>query len=297
VRGGIVVDDFLRTADPHVWAVGDAIEVKNPTLGDSWMVAMAGPANRQGRMVADNICAAPGTLRSYRGTIGTSVLRCFSYTCACTGVNERTLKSRGVPYKAIHLWPASHAGYYPGSTEMLLKVLFDPTDGRVLGAQATGKDKVEKRIDVIATAMHSHLTMDDLAELELCYAPPYGGAKDPVNLAGMMGQNIIDGLVKTCTWDEVPALVNKPETLVLDVRTEKERDTTLVYAKSLHIPIDQLRGRFAELPPAVENKVLLIHCESGLRSYYACVMLQQHGYTCINLCGGNKLWQVYGSTL
>jgi NADPH-dependent 2,4-dienoyl-CoA reductase/sulfur reductase-like enzyme/rhodanese-related sulfurtransferase len=325
-RGGIIVDPFLRTEDLNVWAVGDAIEVnppplprstgpdwshegsrggrflrgltlptvqvRNPTLGgEPWMVAMAGPANRQGRMVADNIFGK--VKREYRGTIGTSVLRCFDLTCACTGVNERTVKGKGLPYKAIVIHPKSHAGYYPGACEIWFKLIFDPTDGRVLGAQAVGADLVEKRIDVVATAMHSRCTVDDLAELELCYAPPVGSAKDPVNYAGMLAQNVRDGLLETCTFDEVPALLARPDVCLFDVRTPKEvANNGNIRRDALNIEVDMLRSRLAELP---KDKTLLVHCCSGLRAYYACRILNAQGFKTINLCGGYQMWKHLGA--
>ena len=288
-RGGIIVDDYLRTEDPSIWAVGDAIEVRNPTMGEQWMVAMAGPANRQGRMVADNIF---GNKRKYKGTIGTSVLRCFDLTCACTGVNERTVKAKGLKYKAIHIWPSNHAGYYPGASQILFKLVFNPDDGTIYGAQAIGKDLTEKRIDVVATAMYGGMTVDDLAQLELCYAPPFGSAKDPVNYAGMVAQNIMDGMVKTCTWDELPAMLEGGEYAVVDVRKPSEVASSGVVAKgAINIEVDQLRERVAEIPA---GKKLLVHCESGQRSYYACRALNQMGYDTTNLMGGNKLWKAHG---
>eukprot|EP00285_Hemiselmis_virescens_P015200 CAMPEP_0173383216 /NCGR_PEP_ID=MMETSP1356-20130122/5757_1 /TAXON_ID=77927 ORGANISM="Hemiselmis virescens, Strain PCC157" /NCGR_SAMPLE_ID=MMETSP1356 /ASSEMBLY_ACC=CAM_ASM_000847 /LENGTH=578 /DNA_ID=CAMNT_0014337965 /DNA_START=206 /DNA_END=1942 /DNA_ORIENTATION=- len=291
-RGGIIVDSEMRTeTDPHVWAVGDAIEVLNPTFGDQWMVAMAGPANRQGRMAADNIM---GQGRKYRGTYGTSVMRCFDLTCACTGVNERTVKARGVPYKAIHVYPKNHAGYYPGSKAIWLKLVFNPETGAIYGAQSVGADLVEKRIDVIATAMYGKLTVDDLAQLELCYAPPFGTAKDPVNYAGMVAQDIMEGLVDTCTWDQVPELLKRPDVAMVDVRTPKEvTGSGKVHASAVNIEIDALRGRVAEIP---QGKTLLVHCGTGLRSYYACRILNQLGFKTINLCGGYEMWKVLGLT-
>lgn len=289
-RGGIIVNEYLQTEDPHIWAVGDAIEVKNPTLGDTWMVAMAGPANRQGRMVADNIF---GEKKQYKGTIGTSVLRCFDLTCACTGVNERTVKSKGLPYKAFHIWPKSHAGYYPGACSIWFKLVFNPETGAIYGAQAVGKDLVEKRIDVVATAMYGKMTVEDLANLELCYAPPFGSAKDPVNYAGMVAQNIMDGEIKTCTWDEIPKLLEDPNNFLLDVRTPNEHDHNgHIKADALNIEVDHLRENLHKIP---RDKTLIVHCCSGQRSYYACRILMQEGFqNCINVSGGFQMWKVHG---
>lgn len=272
-RGGIVVDEHLRTNDPFVWAVGDAVEVANPILGGRWMVAMAGPANRQGRMVADNIMGKP---RAYKGTYGTSVLRCFGLTAACTGVSEKALRAAGREYHAVHVHPRSHAGYYPGSAMMSLKIVFSPGTGLLLGAQAIGADKVEKRIDVLATALMAGMTVDDLAQLELCYAPPYGGAKDPVNFAGMVGQNILEGLVKTANWDQLEALAADPQVFLLDVRTAKEVSTQgALHDKAVNIPVDELRARLAEVP---KDRRVVVSCFTGQRSYYACRTLAQRGY-------------------
>jgi NADPH-dependent 2,4-dienoyl-CoA reductase/sulfur reductase-like enzyme len=192
VRGHIVVNEYLQTNTPHVWAVGDAVEVNNPILpGETWAVPLAGPANRQGRMVADNIHSLRSDppkkpLRSYKGTYGTSVVRSFQEYAACVGLNEKMMIAKNIPYSCIHIHPGSHAGYYPGAKQVHLKLIFDPSGGKIYGAQAVGQDGIEKRIDVIATAIQGNMTVDDLAELELCYAPPVGSAKDVVNMAGMV---------------------------------------------------------------------------------------------------------------
>ena len=285
--GGVKVDRRLRTSDPHIWAVGDVIEVTHATTSTPAVIPLAGPANRQGRIVADNIT---GRDSHYRGTLGTAIVRVFGVTAAVVGANESLLKKTGTPFRAVHLHPNSHAGYYPGAKPIALKVLFDPQSGKLLGAQAVGEDGVDKRIDVIATAMHFGGTIDDLAELELCYAPPFGSAKDPINLAGMAAQNVNDGLVGIAQWHEVPALV-AAGAVVVDVREPGERDGGVIPG-SLSIPLGDLRDRLGELPKGVE---LLVHCASGQRSYNACRVLTQHGYRCRNLTGSYKTWAAANS--
>ncbi|MBI4325973.1 MAG: FAD-dependent oxidoreductase [Chloroflexi bacterium] len=201
-RGGIRVNDYLQTTDPRIWAVGDAIEVRDAVTGQWSLIPLAGPANRQGRIAADNIFGRPSR---YQGTLGTAILRLFSLTAARTGASEKTLLKAGIPFQALHLHPGSHAGYYPGAEPVALKILFSPDTGKLLGAQAVGRDGVDKRIDVLATALKAGMTVHELAELELAYAPPYGSAKDPVNLAGMAAQNVLAGDVRVAQWNEVPS--------------------------------------------------------------------------------------------
>lgn len=279
---GIMVNEYLQTSDPHIWAVGDAIEVTHGVTGKPALIALAGPANRQGRLVADNIIGPP---KPYGGTIGTAIVRLFSQTAACTGANEFLLKDAGIPFEAIHLHPNQHAGYFPGAKPIAMKLLFAPQTGRVLGAQAIGEDGADKRIDVIATAIKAGMTIDDLAELELCYAPPYGSAKDPVNLAGMAAQNVTAGLVEVIQWHEIAAL-DPARQVILDVRDAGERANGAIPG-SLHIPLGELRGRLGELP---QGKEILAHCASGQRSYNACRLLMQHGFRCKNLTGSYKTW-------
>jgi rhodanese-related sulfurtransferase len=206
------------------------------------------------------------------------------------GANETLLKKTGEPFQAIHLHPNSHAGYFPGAKPIALKVLFHPDTGRLLGAQAVGEDGVDKRIDVIATAIFAGMSIDDLAELELCYAPPFGSAKDPINLAGMAAQNVVEGLVAVAQWHEVPALI-AAGAVVVDVREPGERDGGIIPG-SVSIPLGRLRERLVELP---KDRELLVHCASGLRSYNACRVLSQHGYKCRNLTGSFKTWQAANS--
>lgn len=279
--GAIKVDDRLQTSDPSIFAVGDCIEVTHGVTGKPAFIALAGPANRQGRIVADAIC---GIASRYKGTIGTAIVRAFSLTAACTGANEKLLRRSGVPFQAIHLHPASHASYYPGAHPFALKVLYHPDTGRVLGAQAVGVDGIDKRIDVIATAIAGELTVEDLAELELCYAPPFGSAKDPVNMAGMVGTNVRGGLVSLAQWSDVKGL--SKESLILDVRDPAEVARGSI-PESISIPLNDLRGRLTELP---KDRDLLVYCASGQRSYNACRILAQHGFRCRNLSGAYKTW-------
>lgn len=279
-RGGIRVDVRMRTSDAHIWAVGDAVEVRDPVTGQFTLVPLAGPANRQGRIAADNIAGGNST---YRGTLGTAIVRVFDLVAASTGANEKTLKRLGIPYEVVHLHPNSHAAYYPGAEPMAMKLIFVPGSGKLLGAQIVGKDGVDKRIDVFATALYGQMTVHDLAELELAYAPPFGAAKDPINLAGMAAQNVLSGLVETAQWHDV----GKIDALIVDVREKRERDQGLI-PNSIHIPLGELRQRLNELP---KDRELLVHCQSGQRSYTACRMLMQHGFRCRNLAGSFRTWK------
>jgi rhodanese-related sulfurtransferase len=283
-RGGIRVNEGLQTSDPNVWAVGDAIEVRDAVTGAWSLVPLAGPANRQGRIAADNILGRPSR---YPGTWGTAILRLFRLTAACTGANEKCLRKAGIACLAIHLHPNSHAGYFPGAELVAMKILFAPDTGRLLGAQAVGRDGVDKRIDVLATALKAGMTVHDLAELELAYAPPYGSAKDPVNLAGMVASNILAGDVQVAQWHEIPRL-NPETTILLDVRDPDERANGYIPG-SINIPLPQLRARCGELP---RNREIVVYCRSGQRSYYACRMLTQKGFRARNLTGSYRTWQV-----
>ena len=213
-RGGIQVNEYLQTSDPSIYAIGDAIEVKCYINKQPTMIPLAWPANRQGRLVADNIY---GKKTPYKGTLGTSIAKVFDYTVATTGNNEKTLKSLGIAYEVVHVHPGSHAGYYPNASPIALKLIFDKETGKIFGAQAVGKDGVDKRIDVIATAIKGGLTVLDLPDLELAYAPPYSSAKDPVNMAGYVASNIVEGMIETVQWHEIDAIVENGGTLI-DVR-------------------------------------------------------------------------------
>ena len=277
-RGGIRVNEHLQTSDPHIWAVGDAIEVRDGVTGQWALIPLAGPANRQGRIAADNILGRPSR---YEHTWGTAILRLFKLTAGCTGANEKSLRRAAIPFQAIHLHPGSHAGYYPGAEPIALKILFAPDTGKLLGAQAIGHEGVDKRIDVLATALKAGMTVHDLAELELAYAPPYGSAKDPVNLAGMAAQNVLAGDVALAQWNEVASL-DPSTTLLLDVRRVDERVRGFIPG-STHIPLDELRQRLSELP---RDREIIAYCQSGQRSYNAVRLLRQHGINAANLSGG-----------
>jgi NADPH-dependent 2,4-dienoyl-CoA reductase/sulfur reductase-like enzyme/rhodanese-related sulfurtransferase len=282
--GHIIVDDHLHTSAPNVWAVGDAIEVKNPILpGETWAVPLAGPANRQGRMAADNIF---GKQRVFKGTYGVSIVRSFDLYAGCVGLNEKMLIAKGIfPYACVHIHPNSHAGYYPGASKVHLKLIFDPKTGKIYGAQAVGNDGIEKRIDVIATAMAGSLTVEDLAELELCYAPPVGSAKDPVNYAGMAAQNVVEGLVSQIEWKDLKNLTHtNGAVVVVDVRNPSEiARSGPIAANAVNIPLNDLRGRLEELP---RDKHLIVSCATGQRAYYACRILMQNGFEHVDNLGG-----------
>ncbi len=281
--GGIRVNDQMRTSDPDIYAAGDVVEVKDGVTGQWSLIPLAGPANRQGRIVADVIF---GRDSRYGGTWGTAVLRLFRLTAACTGANARALRRAGIPFETVNLHPGSHAGYFPGAEPMALKLLFTPDTGKLLGAQAVGRDGVDKRMDVLATALQAGLTVHDLAALELCYAPPFGSAKDPVNLAGMTAQNVLSGTVTQVQWDEVAGL-DPGTTLILDVRGHDERAAGFIPG-SVHIPVNELRKRLGQVP---RDREIVAYCASGLRSYVAARFLLQHGYKVKNLSGAYRTWK------
>jgi NADPH-dependent 2,4-dienoyl-CoA reductase/sulfur reductase-like enzyme/rhodanese-related sulfurtransferase len=281
VTGAVKVNEHMQTSDPAIFAVGDCVEVMHGVTRTPAFIPLAGPANRQGRIAADNICGIPSV---YKSTIGTAIVRVFSLTAACTGANEKLLTKHGIPFEALHLHPANHASYYPGASQLALKVLFHKTTGAVLGAQAVGKEGVDKRIDVIATAIQAEMQIDDLLDLELCYAPPFGSAKDPVNMAGMVGQNVRAGLVSQAQWNEVAGLSSA--TFILDVRDEDEHADGSIPG-AVNIPLNSLRSRIAEIP---KERDVLVFCASGQRSYNACRILKQHGISCRNLSGAYKTW-------
>ena len=280
VRGSIKVDEHLRTSDPSIYAVGDAIEVSDVVTGEASLISLAGPANKQGRLAANNIAGRP---RTYGKTLATSVLKLFDLTIAATGATSASARRAGADFDAVVLTPPNHATYYPRAQSMTLKVLFEKGTGRVIGAQAIGRDGVEKRIDVLATAIRAGMTASDLAELDLAYAPPFSSAKDPVNMAGFMIENIIDGLVSQVQWSEALAVFGEvPGTVLLDTRTEGEFSRGHVPG-AVNIPLDELRERIGELP---QDGMLFVYCQSGLRSYVACRLLAQRGFDCVNIAGG-----------
>ncbi|MBN2582057.1 MAG: FAD-dependent oxidoreductase [Planctomycetes bacterium] len=276
--GGIKVDDHMRTSDPDIFAAGDAVEVTDLVTEQPALVPLAGPANRQGRIAADNLC---GRDSSYKGTQGTAIVKLFSLAAGMTGANEKTLRRTKRKFEKVYLHPDSHAGYYPGGAPIAMKVLFDPDDGRLLGAQAVGHDGIDKRIDVLATALRAGMTVYDLEELELCYAPPFGSAKDPVNMAGFIAANVLCG-GNRLVQPETVAARSEPEALVLDVRSREEYDTGHV-ENAMLIPVDELRDRLDELP---RDKVIHAYCKVGLRAYLAQRILSENGFDARNLTGG-----------
>lgn len=280
--GGIAVDEHMRTSDPAIFAVGDVVEVRQFVDGEPALIPLAGPANRQGRIAADN---AFGREAVYRKTQGTAVCKVFDLTIGMTGLNEKSLKRAGREYEKVYVHPSSHAGYYPGAKPLSLKLLFDPKTEKVLGAQAVGADGVDKRIDVLAVAIRAGLTVRDLAEQELAYAPPYGSAKDPINYAGFVAANLLDGHMPICHVEDVvePAA----DQVLLDVRNPEELVAGTIPG-ALNIPLDALRGRLGELP---RDKEILAFCQVGLRGYLATRILLLAGFRCRNLSGGYKTYQ------
>ena len=284
-KGAIVVNEHMQTSKEHIYAVGDAIEIVDFVTGKKGYVPLAGPANKQGRIAADNIC---GIKSSYKNTLGSSVLKIFDMTVAMTGVNERAAQAAGLDYDKVYTYSQSHASYYPGGHGISIKTLYEKGTGKILGAQLVGYDGVDKRCDVIATAIRAGMTAYDLTELELCYAPPFGSAKDPVNFVGYVIENTLTGKVKNFFWNDVEKLPRDGSVTLLDVRTPSEREVGHIPG-FIHIPLDELRQRAGELP---QDKPVYIHCHSGLRSYLACRMLTGLGYDCYNLSGGWRFYEI-----
>lgn len=282
-RGGIKTDKYLRTSDPDIYAVGDAIEVTDYVNGRPTQIPLAGPANKQGRIAANHICGVPD---EYPGTQGTSVLKVFDLTVSTTGNNEKLLRKLGIPYEKSYTHSLSHAGYYMGATPISLKVIFSPGDGKILGAQAVGRTGVEKRIDVIATAIHAGMSVHDLEQLELSYAPPYSSAKDPVNMAGYVASNIVKGDCRVIHWNEIKEL-DKAASVLIDVRTPAEYKMGFIEG-AVNIPLDELRSRMREIPA---DKEVVLYCQVGLRGYLAYRILVQNGISNVkNLSGGYKTY-------
>lgn len=281
-RGAIIVDKMMRTSDQSIYALGDAVEVMDYINQKPTMIPLAWPANRQARVVANNIC---GKTSEYKGTLGSSVAKVFDYTVAATGNNEKTLNKLGLEYKAIHIHPGSHAGYYPGAYPIAFKLLFNPKTGQIYGAQGVGMYGVEKRIDIIATAIKGNLNVTDLQDIEVCYAPPFNSAKDPVNMFGYYAENLIDGLVETIDYSEVDHLIEQGA-FILDVREEMEQVSGKI-ANSVNIPLGMLRQRLDELP---KDQMIYVTCQVGLRGYIACRLLSQYGFSCKNIDGGVKTY-------
>ena len=283
VKGSIVVNDRMETSAPDIYAVGDAVQVRNFVTGQDTVVALAGPANKQGRIAADNICGGDSR---YTGAQGSSILKVFGMTAALTGLNETQARAAGLDADAVILSPMSHAGYYPGGKVMTMKVVFETGTCRLLGAQIVGYEGVDKRIDVLAAALRAGMKATELKELELAYAPPYSSAKDPVNMAGFLIDNLARGLLKQWRLEEAASLPQDGSVTLLDTRTAEE------YAQGhidgfFNLPVDELREHLDELDP---GKPVYVICQSGLRSYIACRILSGHGFTCYNFSGGFRFY-------
>jgi NADPH-dependent 2,4-dienoyl-CoA reductase/sulfur reductase-like enzyme/peroxiredoxin family protein/TusA-related sulfurtransferase len=279
-RGSVKVNEYMLTNNPDIYAIGDVVEVPNRVSKQMMMAALAGPANRQGRIVANHIC---GIHEAYEGTLATSAAKIFNQTVASTGLNEKQVKALGLNYQVLHIHPSNHASYYPGSEPISLKVVFNPETEEIYGAQAIGGDGVDKRIDVLATAIYAKMKVTELRNIDLAYAPPYSSAKDPVNMVGYVAENMIKGLTKVVTWAEIQELASKGA-YILDIREQAE--VLINYLSgSVNIPLSELRSRLAELP---KNETIYVYCQVGTRGYTAQRILTQHGFNAINLDGGFK---------
>lgn len=283
-RGAIVVNERMETTDPNIYAVGDAVEVTDFVSKNAAVIPLAGPANKQGRIAADNICGGDSR---YTGTQGSAVLKIFDMTVATTGLNEKSVSAVGIDYDKTYTFSASHASYYPGANNMSVKLLWEKGTLKLIGAQIVGFDGVDKRMDVLATAIRFGAKVTDLTELELCYAPPFGSAKDPVNMAGFVAENVVSGKLKQFFWHDVASLPRDGSVTLLDVRTDTERSRGAIDG-FMHIPVDSLREHVSEIP---KGKPVYVHCHSGLRSYIACRILSGYGYDCYNLAGGWRLYE------
>lgn len=282
--GGIRTDESMATNDSNIYAVGDAVEVSDFITGKPVMIPLAGPANKQGRIAAENVM---GRKTTYRGTMGTSIVEIFDLTLACTGLNEKIVKQENIKYKKSYTTSGSHASYYPGAEDMAIKLLFTEDDGTVLGAQIAGNSGVDKRIDVIATAIKGKMTVYDLEELELAYAPPFSSAKDPVNVAGFVAANILKGDLETVCWDELGEL-DLDQHIFIDLRTKDEITEHGSIPGSIHIPMDDLRDRLHELD---REKTYVLFCAVGMRGYIAYRILSQNGYKAKSFSGGNAVYR------
>jgi len=284
IKGAIVVNDKMETSVPDIYAVGDAVQVKHTVTGKDTVISLAGPANKQGRIAADNIC---GLDRHYKGSMGSSVIKLFDMTAASTGLTEKAAKDAGIDYERVVLSPASHAGYYPGAKIMTMKVVYEKRTLKILGAQIIGYDGVDKRLDVIATAISAGVKADELKDLDLAYAPPYSSAKDPVNMAGFMIDNMTSGKVKQFHWDELDRLPRDGSVILLDTRTKGEYGRGHVDG-FINIPLDDLRENLEKLD---QSKPVYVMCQSGLRSYLACRILSGEGFDCYNFSGGYRFYE------
>jgi NADPH-dependent 2,4-dienoyl-CoA reductase/sulfur reductase-like enzyme/rhodanese-related sulfurtransferase len=285
--GGILVDDQMRTSQPNIYAVGDAVEIRDFTSGDAALIPLAGPANRQGRIAAEVIL---GRDSRYNATQGTAICKVFDLSFAMTGLSEAALQRKGMAYRRIYIYPADHATYYPSAHPISLKLLFDPKDGHILGAQAVGVAGVDKRIDVIAVAQRAGLTVFDLEDLELCYAPPFGSAKDPINMAGFVASNVLREDVLLWEPEDLASVTDAQ--LLLDVRTLMEHAQGSIPGAAC-VPVDELRARLGDLP---KDRELLVFCQVGLRGYIAARQLSQLGFKVRNLSGGYRRYAMWHGT-
>ncbi len=283
-RGAILVDRTMKTSIDNIYAVGDAVEVEDFITKQPAFIPLAGPANKQGRIAADQICGIPS---EYTGTQGSAVLKIFAMTVATTGINEEAALRTGIDYDKTYIYSASHAGYYPGANNMSIKVLWEKQTHKLIGAQIVGYDGVDKRMDVLASAIRFGAKVTDLTSLELCYAPPFGSAKDPVNMAGFVAENVIADKVRQFFWSDVEKLPRDGSITLLDVRTPAEVAAGKIDGFT-NIPLDSLRSHLDQIP---FGKPVYIHCHSGLRSYIACRILSGYGFTCYNLAGGYRLYE------
>ncbi len=283
LKGSIVVNDRMETSEPDIYAVGDAVQVRHYVTGQDAVIALAGPANKQGRIAADNICGGDSR---YPGSQGSSIIKVFDITAAVTGLNETNARKAGIDADKVILSPMSHAGYYPGGRLMTMKVVFEKGTYRLLGAQIVGYEGVDKRIDVLAAAIHAGLSAVQLKELDTAYAPPYSSAKDPVNIAGFMVENIAEGMLRQFHVEDVSALPVDGSVTLLDTRTEEEYRQGHI-AGFRNIPVDELRKRMDEIEP---GKPVYVICQSGLRSYIACRILAGNGFDCYNFSGGFRFY-------
>lgn len=282
-RGAIIVDKYMKTSDSDIFAVGDAIEITDFVTNTKGFVPLAGPANKQGRIAADNICGLKST---YGGTQGTGILKCFDLTVGTTGITEKRAIELGIDYEKSFTYSASHASYYPGAVNMSIKIVFNKKDGKLLGAQVVGYEGADKRIDVLATAIRANMTVFDLTKLELAYAPPFSSAKDPVNMAGFVAENILNKLTDIFHWHDVEKLQRDGSVTLLDIRTKVEYENGFIDG-FINIPVDELRQNLDKLD---KTKPVYVTCQIGLRGHVACRILTQHGFTCYNLSGGYRLW-------
>ncbi len=283
VKGSIAVNDRMETSVPDIYAVGDAVQVRHMVTGEDAVIALAGPANKQGRIAADNICGGDSR---YRGSLGSSIIKIFDLTVAGTGLTAKSAAAAGIDHDCVVLSPSSHAGYYPGAETMVMKVIYERQSRRLLGAQIIGTAGVDKRLDVLAAAICTGVKADDLKDLDLAYAPPYSSAKDPVNMAGFMIENLETGKLKQYHWDEVEGLPADGSVTLLDARTAGEYGEGHIEGY-INIPLDELRERIGEID---RSKPVYVICQSGLRSYIACRILSQNGYDCYNFSGGYRFY-------